>query len=582
MEFITAVDSNGMITEVKWCNPPDRLYSGQSVLDIFSRESAVYIMAMLRNASGEVDYANKQLQLAVDNHPVTVHALTVGCQLVLFGFANEDSVEELVRIYNEFMNELRVEFKRVIQEREHSVQAQFEQIQGLNNELTNSQRALEKANSKLNQMNTELRRQFALEKRLSEISADFARCEYSTREGAIQRALASWGQFLDVDRVYIYQFHDTQDELHNKYLWCAKKSTPLPDKRRTISCDHTWWLPKIQEGKPISLSGLDSCGVESMLIQPLVEDNVSVGFIGMDCTETKRDWTASEISYSKILADVIGNAMGKQKVEEQLIENVEALNSVYEKLDEEFHRARKVHERTMPHSYPDVGNICMYPYYAPAAKIGGDFYNVVQVGNRLLIYLSDVTGHGLEGALFSVFVKEAIASYVSLRPDALSPREILTHLDTQYRQENYPADYFVSIFLGVLELDTLEFTYSGAGFQDTPFVAYPDGKRKKLQVEGLPITSVVSPALMNFSEQRITLKEGTTVLFNTDGLTEQTIQGVAYYSRLDQVFYKHSHLPCETIGLLISQDFQEFNGGNLQGADDVTFLVMKIQTGFNK
>ncbi len=66
-----------------------------------------------------------------------------------------------------------------------------------------------------------------------------------------------------------------------------------------------------------------------------------------------------------------------------------------------------------------------------------------------------VMGHGLDGAMISVFIKEAIDSYVALKAltgEELYPKKILQHLSSQYHRGNFPEDQFICIFLGVVDI----------------------------------------------------------------------------------------------------------------------------------
>ncbi len=259
---------------------------------------------------------------------------------------------------------------------------------------------------------------------------------------------------------------------------------------------------------------------------------------------------------------------------QQLVKEQKAL---YRQLDEEFNKARRIHERILPDTLPQVEGISFAAHYQPAKKVGGDFYDAIRKDNKLVIYLSDVTGHGLEGALFSVFVKEAIESYVSLKCDELKPEKILEHLRKQYHQAKYPDDYFVCLFLAVLDLETMDLSYTGVGFQEAPRAYLGKGQHKALPSQGLPISSAFPQELLDFRESIITLFPGTTILFNTDGLTEQTVLEKTYYRRLDKVFKENCHLPPEVILHAINEDFRQFNNGSLQGDDDITFLVMQVE-----
>lgn len=130
--------------------------------------------------------------------------------------------------------------------------------------------------------------------------------------------------------------------------------------------------------------------------------------------------------------------------------------------------------------------------------------------------------------------------------------------------------------MAVLDLESMELTYTAAGFQDAPLVQMGGGERLKLVSKGLFLSTVYPGDMLNLEEESVVLTAGSTILFNTDGLTEQGVNGIYYGSRLPAVFYEHSHLPPREIARIISEDFRKFNKGSPQGRDDITLLVLQV------
>ena len=267
----------------------------------------------------------------------------------------------------------------------------------------------------------------------------------------------------------------------------------------------------------------------------------------------------------------------RRKLDEQRIANYTAeLERLYLELGEEMNKAREVHKRTLPREFPAVKGLSFAAHYQPAKKLGGDFYDVAHQGKKVVIYLSDVTGHGVDGAMLSVFVKHTIKGYLNFSPqENVEPERILRYLSAQFHSKNLSADYFISIFLAVLDLETMVLTYTAAGFQDTPLVSLGSGEQRKLISKGLFLSPAFSDDLLNLQENSLHLTPGTTIFFNTDGLTEQGMKGAYYGTRLPAVFYENSTFPPELIVRAVCEDFRKFNNGSLQGNDDITFLVVQ-------
>ncbi len=271
----------------------------------------------------------------------------------------------------------------------------------------------------------------------------------------------------------------------------------------------------------------------------------------------------------------------RRKLSEMQIERYsQELEELYSVLDAEMDKARTIHERTLPQRLPRIKGISLASHYQPARKIGGDFYDVIRLDQKLVIYLSDVTGHGVDGAMLSMFVKHTVTSYLAFTPEnKVSPKSIVRYLSRRVQDENLPEEYFISIFVGVLDLKTMRLRYTAAGFQDTPLVSLGDGTRTKLVSKGLFLSTGFAPRLLSLREHSLLLSPGTSILFNTDGLTEQNARGVYYGTRLPTVFYENSHFPPSVQKHIVCEDFRAFNKGSVQGDDDVTFLVLQVNPG---
>ena len=76
----------------------------------------------------------------------------------------------------------------------------------------------------------------------------------------------------------------------------------------------------------------------------------------------------------------------------------------YRLISEDVNKAREIHSRFLPETLPQIANFNFAYSYKPAQNIGGDFFNIQKIGQQLLIYLVDVSGHGLDGAILNIFI----------------------------------------------------------------------------------------------------------------------------------------------------------------------------------
>ncbi|OEF95816.1 SpoIIE family protein phosphatase [Desulfuribacillus alkaliarsenatis] len=288
---------------------------------------------------------------------------------------------------------------------------------------------------------------------------------------------------------------------------------------------------------------------------------------------------AKDVSKQKELEEAL--RVSEEKIFEYIMElelkNVE-MEELYRHLDEEIDKALRIHEQTMSKEMPIVEGVSVATYYQPAKKLGGDFYDVIKRENKLVFYVSDVSGHGLDGAIMSMFVKNTISSFVALADDEnINPEDILRFLSTQYQIMDYTAEYFISICLMVLNIDSKELLYSSLGFHTPPLVKLNNGDTLTLENKGLPISTAVPTEMLDFKASKIVMQFGSTLLMNTDGLVEQEVADTRYMERLNALFEQMSCLPPKALIQVINNDFNQFNLGRAEAEDDITLLAIKLE-----
>ncbi len=257
-----------------------------------------------------------------------------------------------------------------------------------------------------------------------------------------------------------------------------------------------------------------------------------------------------------------------------------------EQLLGEIKKAQKLHRMLLPRKLPSSSRARFAAHYYPAQHLGGDFYDAFNVDSgvlnlffdQIVFYLTDVSGHGLDSSLLTVFIRDVINGYFNNRHQAgelISPARVLEHLLKEFQEEDFPPDYFSCVFFGVLDLNLQELTYSSAGFHIPSLVASSEGVTE-LECGGLPLSSVLPRELVDLQEHQYRIEKGGTFLFCTDGLMDQESGELSYRERLQEVFYQYYHLPPALVINIIVEDFFEFLEKPFTD-DDVTFLVVQVE-----
>jgi serine phosphatase RsbU (regulator of sigma subunit) len=158
------------------------------------------------------------------------------------------------------------------------------------------------------------------------------------------------------------------------------------------------------------------------------------------------------------------------------------------------------------------GPVSIHARMQPAAEVGGDYYDVIDLGaGRLAFVVADVAGKGLPAALLMTLLRGSLRSLLSA---GLRGTALMTALNT-HLVANTPDNRMITCFYGEIDLATGRLIYVNAG-HNPPYLYDRDGRRT------LDATAVVLGMIdgMPFPEASAELRAGSRLLLYTDGVTE--------------------------------------------------------------
>lgn len=251
------------------------------------------------------------------------------------------------------------------------------------------------------------------------------------------------------------------------------------------------------------------------------------------------------------------------------------LETTQQRLDEELDKAAKLHKSFFPKNLPQVSNLSFATCYRPAYELGGDFYNFIELEEKILFYLIDVSGHGLDGALLNIFLRETINNYLLSNRNDICLAQLLEYINSSYRREDFPDDYFFCIAFFLLDKETLEITFSNGGFHIAPYLISEKGEINKLQTGGLPISASIPVSTYDFSTITVQLTPATTLFATSDGLIEEENETGRYGAeRLKDLLLKNKGLSPKELLNVIEDDLEDFMDTD-DYQDDITCLTLK-------
>lgn len=134
-----------------------------------------------------------------------------------------------------------------------------------------------------------------------------------------------------------------------------------------------------------------------------------------------------------------------------------------------------------------TGNVTVSSRYLPSRELGGDSFDYVWIDDdHLLIYLIDVSGHGIAPALLSVSLHNMLRSRTLTPANPLAPETVLTELNRRFQMDRQDDHYF-TMWYGVYEASTRTLRYAGAGAP--PALAFNSIDGDTVEVTDLPPTA---------------------------------------------------------------------------------------------
>jgi serine phosphatase RsbU (regulator of sigma subunit)/anti-sigma regulatory factor (Ser/Thr protein kinase) len=237
--------------------------------------------------------------------------------------------------------------------------------------------------------------------------------------------------------------------------------------------------------------------VRSLLGVPLIVEGTVTGVLHVG-TLTQRDFTESDVELLQLVADRVALAIERSRLAAQ------------------GQIAQTLQRSLLPGSLPRLPGLSMAAWYLPAAEetaVGGDWYDVIELGHRRLgLTIGDVAGHGMAAATYMGHLRSAVRAYAL---DIEHPAELLNKLSRFAEQEK---SRMATMVYATLNLDTWVVDFARAG-HPYPLLIRPDEPPIFLDDAGGP--PLGSGAVAEYDEQRITLGPAETLLFYTDGLIER-------------------------------------------------------------
>ena len=155
-------------------------------------------------------------------------------------------------------------------------------------------------------------------------------------------------------------------------------------------------------------------------------------------------------------------------------------------------------------------------HFLPSRQLGGDGFDYYWLDKEhLVIYLLDVSGHGLRAALPSLSVINLLRSRSLTKVNYYKPSEVLQRLNESFQMTARNDKYF-TIWYGVYNCRSRELIYASAGHP--PAILFSEGDRQiRLKTSGFPVGMFLDA---EYADACCQIDSGASLYIFSDGIYE--------------------------------------------------------------
>lgn len=256
----------------------------------------------------------------------------------------------------------------------------------------------------------------------------------------------------------------------------------------------------------------------------------------------------------------VGDAVWKAHVE-RLHRTIQAQR------DEEFARellvAKRIQQRLLPRTVPEIPGFDIAGRVHPAAEVGGDYWSCKHYpeDDVVTFKLADITGHGIAAATLVSAVKFISGGYYRASKSAAQVMNRTNHVLVR----ETPREILVTMVYGWLYPHSREMSVVNAGH--SPVLHYRAGRFCEIPPTGLALGLMET----HYSEVRLTMDPGDLFFACSDGITEPHAKGLGEEWVREQI-RGGAELPAEALVDRILDAALQAYGAPL---DDMSILVIR-------
>ena len=182
---------------------------------------------------------------------------------------------------------------------------------------------------------------------LMKISSVYINIPLDTLEEEIVVSLEIIGKFINVDRVYVFEYNHKKKCASNLFEWCADGVSPQMQTLQDIPFDKMpIWRKRHFKGKEIHIPDIqklargkfrkiiESQEIKSLISIPMMDEKKCLGFVGFDSVREKRFYSEEEKKLLKLYAQMLVNVSNRVDHLKQIEESKNQIQEINANLEQ--------------------------------------------------------------------------------------------------------------------------------------------------------------------------------------------------------------------------------------------------------
>lgn len=264
----------------------------------------------------------------------------------------------------------------------------------------------------------------------------------------------------------------------------------------------------------------------------------------------------------------------QKKTEDQLMMH-------YEKLKSDVEFAKHIQNRTLPLDGKYWGTFEINSVYHPSEELSGDIFDIININNNeYLLYIADVSGHGVTSSLLTIFLRQVVRGRTGngasniYESNKINLKEILDLIQKNYDELRADQEQYLTILLFLYDRDKKEAAFLNAGHNCMPILIKNTGEIREIEVSGLPISSLADKLPREIAT--VSVETGDRIILYTDGIKEALNEAKEQFEteKILKIIQENLSLNGKDLTQKVVAAAEAFAGAPVQ--DDMAIILAKL------